>query len=380
MINKTKSVSIILFFSSLMMLVSCQKQKAEWKGTIEEVDGVTVVKNPKEPMYGEDVFNVEEELTIESEEGEEGFMFLNILNLVVDEEENIYVCDRKAAHIIVFDKNGDFLRTIGKKGQGPGEMRYPQDIQVFPQRELMVNDRGQARIHFFSLNGEYIRGFSTSQLNSFRRPKVDSHGNMVAVFRISGDERRSVLKKFTSDLSPVFTIATQPFVSKPPTIEYFWMRRLTNLVWNVTVEDDIIWGVTTKYEIFVLNTEGNLINKIVREYDGIKITEKEKEKLIKDRFGDRPVHPSITLKFPNRYPPFIRFTCDEEGRIFVQTYEKTEDGERDYYDVFDSEGKYIARISLKFRPMVWKNNKLFTIEEDEDGFQFVKRYRVTWKY
>ena len=100
--NRIKLIPIILFLSVLIILVSCGKQKAEWKGTIEEVDGVTIVKNPKEPMYGEDVFSLEEELSIESEEGEEGFMFLNILNLVVDEEENIYVCDTKAAHIIVF--------------------------------------------------------------------------------------------------------------------------------------------------------------------------------------------------------------------------------------------------------------------------------------
>jgi len=378
--NKIRVISIVLFLSALIILVSCGKQKSEWKGTIEEVDGVTIVKNPKEPIYSADVFSLEEELTIEDEEGEEGFMFLNILNLVVDEEENIYVCDTKAAHIIVFDKNGDFLRTIGKKGQGPGEMSYPLDIHVFPQRELMVNDINQLRIHFFSLNGEYLRGFSTSRLGAFRRPEVDSHGNMVAGFLIPGDEIRTVLKKFTSDLSPVFTITTQPLVTKPPTLEYFEIRRTTNLVWDITVEDDIIWGVITKYEIFVHNTEGNLIKKIVREYDGIKITGKEKEKLIEDYFGNNPVPPSITLTFPNRYPPFIRFTCDEEGRIFVQTYEKTEDGERDYYDVFDSEGKYIARISLKSLPIVWKNNKLFTIEEDEDGFQFVKRYKVTWKY
>ena len=43
-----------------MMLISCEKQKAEWKGTIEEMDGVTIVKNPKEPMYGEDVFSLED--------------------------------------------------------------------------------------------------------------------------------------------------------------------------------------------------------------------------------------------------------------------------------------------------------------------------------
>ncbi len=51
-----------------------------------------------------------------------------------------------------------------------------------------------------------------------------------------------------------------------------------------------------------------------------------------------------------------------------------------YYDVFDSEGKFIVKISLKIRPRVWKKNKLYLVEEDEDGFQFIKRYKVTWKY
>lgn len=42
---------IFLFLSAFIMLISCQKQKAELKGTIEEVDGLTVIKNPREPMY-----------------------------------------------------------------------------------------------------------------------------------------------------------------------------------------------------------------------------------------------------------------------------------------------------------------------------------------
>jgi len=44
--NKTELTSIVLSISALVMLVSGQQQKAKWKGTIEEVDGVTVVKNP----------------------------------------------------------------------------------------------------------------------------------------------------------------------------------------------------------------------------------------------------------------------------------------------------------------------------------------------
>jgi len=61
-------------------------------------------------------------------------------------------------------------------------------------------------------------------------------------------------------------------------------------------------------------------------------------------------------------------------------YEKAADGKTYYYDVFDSEGKYIAKIPLKARPIVWKMDKLYTIEEDEEELQIVKRYRVSWKY
>jgi hypothetical protein len=71
---------------------------------------------------------------------------------------------------------------------------------------------------------------------------------------------------------------------------------------------------------------------------------------------------------------------DEEGRIFVQTWEKPDSGEEYSFDVFDSEGRYLAKIPLNFRPAVMKKGKIYTIEEDEDRYQFVKRYKVTWKY
>jgi len=69
--NKTKLISIVLFISALMMLVSCHKQKAEWKGTVEDENGITVVKKPIEPMCKEDVFSLEEELSTGEAEGKD---------------------------------------------------------------------------------------------------------------------------------------------------------------------------------------------------------------------------------------------------------------------------------------------------------------------
>lgn len=50
------------------MVVSFGEQKAEWKGKIEVKNGIKVVKNPKKPMYGEDVFIIEEELSFGDDE------------------------------------------------------------------------------------------------------------------------------------------------------------------------------------------------------------------------------------------------------------------------------------------------------------------------
>ena len=44
--NKNKVISII-FFSAFIVIVSYGQQKIEWKGTIEEMDKITIVKNTK---------------------------------------------------------------------------------------------------------------------------------------------------------------------------------------------------------------------------------------------------------------------------------------------------------------------------------------------
>jgi len=66
----------------------------------------------------------------------------------------------------------------------------------------------------------------------------------------------------------------------------------------------------------------------------------------------------IEFILPN---PNSLFKTDDEGRIYVMTYERVEGTEELYYDVFDLDGKYIAKIPLKSRPRVVKKNKLYTV-------------------
>jgi len=54
----------VVLISIFTVSLSSQKQKTEWKGKIEYEDGVGVIKNPEEPLYGEIEFDLDEDLSI----------------------------------------------------------------------------------------------------------------------------------------------------------------------------------------------------------------------------------------------------------------------------------------------------------------------------
>jgi hypothetical protein len=373
--NMTKFISIVLSISALMMLVSCQKQSAEWKGIIEEVDGIIVVKNPKKPMYGEGVFSMEEDLTLGEKEGREEYMFSRII-IDVDDNENIYILDVKASNIRVFDKNGKHLKTFGKIGQGPGEFQKPIDfIQITPQRELAVYDLPSRHFIFFSLEGKYLRQLSGARIGGvLAKVKIDTCRNFV-VRRLGGPPSIE-LHKYNANLEPLLTIFKEE--EKPsPRGELNVLKPY--LYFEITKDNNIVWGFSDKYELQVLNPEGELERRITKDYKPVKINEKEKE-IIRERYARlATLGMSYKLNFPKYFPPFESLTIDDKGRIFIGTYEKTEDG-WEYHDVFDAEGRYIVRVPLQATPYIWKKNRMYSIYRDEEGYRFVKRYKVTWKY
>jgi DNA-binding beta-propeller fold protein YncE len=60
------------------------------------------------------------------------------------------------ARISVFDKNGKFLRTIGKTGTGPGEFRTPHGVEFDSQGRLIVADRHNHRVVVMTKDGKFI--------------------------------------------------------------------------------------------------------------------------------------------------------------------------------------------------------------------------------
>ncbi len=348
---------------------------------IEIENGIQVVYNPKNPsplLGTPKQIIVKEELCIGDEEGVEDFVFSQIKSVQVDEEENIYVADSKEVCVKVFDKNGKHIRTFGKKGQGPGEIQFPLRMHVFAGKEILIYDTGNWRLSFFSLDGKFLREIPIVKYD-FERTIPDSKGNIITHLTYRRDKLVNEIKKFDSNLNPLLTIKTVEVEIIPYVIDMvspnFNVRVMTN--------DNIAWGypIDFRYEIVVFSPEGKTMRKIVKDYDPVKITDEEKEEMIKARFGNRTIPSEYKLKFPKSHFPYYYFMCGDEGRIYVRTYEQDNEGNF-RYDVFSPEGRYIAKFyfpKLDLICLIRKNKIYSLIWEDDRGIPVVKRYSIVWK-
>ncbi len=362
----------VLFVLIILIGITCGQQKTEWQGSIEEVDGVLVVKNPKEPLYGEDAFILEEELTIGEVEGREEYMFQQIYNLAVSDDDDIYVLDYKAEHVKVFDKDGQYLRTIGRPGQGPGELFLARILIYTTRDELAIQNINN--ISYYSPEGEYLRSTALTK-DRISTVDIDSVGNIFG-FSIAGDKGVYELKKYDPELNELFSLGTSPLPSAETQKTGKRNAFFTLLRWDIINGDQVVTGYPEEgYLLKVFDVEGKLIRKIEKDYSPLEIT-KENFEAVKE---DYPPELSQGLYAPKHYPPFRTLRSDDEGRIWVTTSKKTADGDKNYYDVFDAEGKYILEVALKASPRIF-NNKMYAIEEDEDGYQYIKRYKIIWNY
>jgi hypothetical protein len=370
-----RAVLVCVLVLAPFISVSCRKQAAGWKGSIERRDGLTIVKNPKAPLYGPEICEIKKDLTIGKAEGEKEYIFSEIGGMDADGDGNIYIIDRADAHVRVFDNKGRYLRTIGHKGEGPGETQFPVFIQITSKNEVFVYDYA-GRAVFYSLAGRFLRQSPTG------RPclpvKLDSSGNLTGL-EISAPPPVGgiILKKFDSGFRLIAVIAREEQgiskvldIGKPA------------LCCCAMPSDQLVWGNSGEYVLHVLNVKGDLVKTIEKEYDPVAITSKDKEAYKKKYEGPLQAG-AFRLNFHDHFPAFSAISADDAGRIFVRTYEHVE-GTVDsfYYDVFYVDGRYIAKLPLKVglnRECVWKNHKLYAIESEEQGFQVVNRYAVSWK-
>ncbi len=85
--------------------------------------------------------------------------------VVSDSKGHIFLWDRKFTSIRVFNRQGEFIKQIGKSGRGPGEFREINAMTINDKDQLVVYDRYLLRFTVFDNLGNEIETYSLPEKN-----------------------------------------------------------------------------------------------------------------------------------------------------------------------------------------------------------------------
>jgi len=115
----------------------------------------------------------------------------------------IYVVDAGSCRVLVFDGTGKFLRAVGRKGQGPGDLATPTGLGLTGDGGFAVADRDNNRIQFFGRDGTFARSIAVKET---RVADLVVAGGRIFIVPAHGASGYSVVMGSESDNQPLAVV------------------------------------------------------------------------------------------------------------------------------------------------------------------------------
>ncbi len=159
--------SITILF--IIVLLSCSSRpntNHEFRVFLE--NGLTIAETSGGPRFQGELFSYEKVVEIRSDTTNQEAILYRPFACIVDSDGHVYVADSSNHRIAVFDFDGNYLRSIGREGDGPGEFRYPMSVLLIDGK-LQIPSGRQQRTTIYNTDGSLneIVSYSHARTGSF---------------------------------------------------------------------------------------------------------------------------------------------------------------------------------------------------------------------
>lgn len=122
----------------------------------ESTSNFRIVHNEKEGIWGKDPkVSLELVRTLGGLDVEDENLAFNLpRDIVIDSQGNTYILDGSNNNIIKLNQDGEYIGTIGRLGQGPGDFNRPYSMDIDSSDLLYINDFANRRIQIISTKGD----------------------------------------------------------------------------------------------------------------------------------------------------------------------------------------------------------------------------------
>ncbi len=361
-----------------------------------------------EPVSPEKRLSLVEELRIgRLTGGNEADLLDLIKGIEIGPGGDIYVLD--GDEVKVFSPAGEFLRSWGRRGEGPGD--FDGTLGMALARDTVAVTDGE-RVHFFDLGGRLLSSVWTGGRNSgYRASRIRSTdlGWVVEARPMTirldptppPELPREVryLNPGTGGLGePIATYLTQPDGVELASGQRVSRAFYRNIEHGVDRKGDVYLPLGLDHEVSVYGADGVLSRVVRMEVEPVPVTDAMLEELRRElvarcqrgatwrRLCERQryveeIVPATIAHAHERVPVIGHIVVAPDGHLLISRRDLSEtraSGDPRPYDLVSPEGRFLGRIKVpvNFRPRSMRGRNILGSWTDEFGVMYVVKYRV----
>lgn len=361
--------------------------------------GVVQVTNPGPTAWPDtNGWRIVEELVIAPEEGSEGE--LSTANtLVADEAGNVYVMQREPVHIKVFGPDGQWLRNIGREGDGPGEFR--NGMLGIVGDTLFVQDPNNQRLTTFLTDGTFLATHQSQCCWFTSRLNVLADGRaMILGPPPPGSEARGAYYLTHMDGRVTDTLL-MPADRQGESGDYWEVVRRSGSNTSISrinvplrasdvsvirADGSIVRGRTDNFRLVIGNDYGDTTRIFSATAPTLSVTDVQRDSAYQatlerqsEDWRDAFAEVAKLSDIPSTWPVFTAITADRANRIWVAL-----PGDRGGYSrvqVFSPEGVLLGDVPIPANGGgifngFWTRDRIYVGGEDDIGLPIVRVYRL----
>jgi hypothetical protein len=313
------------------------------------------------------------------------FMAMPAVEAVLD-DETFCVYDYKRKENYIFDCNGKFVASFGKRGEGPGEVRSQRNVFAGEGKFIIMD---YLFIHYFSKTGKYLKTVRYTETWGF--PQLF----------INDDEYLSLKTRNEFEIQWV-NLAKGSYKSIKEISFYQQGISFDNKQGRMTIllpcvspvilctfnqkNKKLYYGRNDSYTIYAMNQEGFVSNRFSINREKRVFTNRMKKELNKEI----ALSPAQWERFPSYLTYFNKIQILDEF-IFVYVNNFGDYWSDQQIDIFSLDGKYLYRTVFKpgneeeiffsgypaGKQVIMKDGYLYASLQDEGGDMKVVKYQVS---
>jgi hypothetical protein len=353
----------------LLALAGCGESASKGSGDWVVERDTVVVRTISGSVWGVPM-ELEIDLSIGMLEGDSTLMFGFIQQMAVDADGGIYAFDGQQPALRYFDARGEYVRTLGREGSGPGEYRdVALGLAVRSDGRVVMRDPRNGRLNVYAPDGTPSDHWPVaSNLYTWDALVLDDSDHVFLKVLLSQPEWNKAfpigLLHYDASGTLVDTIPPPSITGEPTGPEG---RFLPGKIWALSPQRVVIVGVNDEYKFELRRPDGTVV-RVERVQDRVPLEAEERaEHEALNEWTRRTQAQYLAADVPPipATKPFYRgFYPGERGRIWVQRYVKAEKTdtvaeepdpsqpphltwtERTVFDVFESDGTYLGEVHV----------------------------------